>query len=165
MSIKKSIYIAVRDRILTNTAVKTSRLYNSQFVNMTEENTFAFPAAFIEFSELTYGSISEGSQDGNLKIRVYLGFDSLKTEDLALLDLMEAVNAALQGFAPVNGATPLNRVFEAQDINHDAVRVWLMDYETRFRDNSGHRNNKLIETTLTQLELLDDHDAPRLKEI
>jgi hypothetical protein len=162
MSVKKEIYIAVRDKILAETNVKTSRLFNSQFENMEGEASFTFPAAFIEFAAIPYVTNAEGGQEAEAMLRIHLGYDSLKTESLEVLDLMEAVHVALQRFTPVSDSSRLNRVFEGQDINHDAIAVWLMEYEFTFTDNSGHRNNKLIETTIGELEVLKDAKKPRL---
>tara|TARA_R110000796_G_scaffold74629_10_gene167833 strand:- start:827 stop:1327 length:501 start_codon:yes stop_codon:yes gene_type:complete len=165
MSVKKNSYIAIRDRILLETEVKTSRLYNSQFDNESQEATYTLPAAFIEFSELVYRSNAEGVQEVDARIRIYVGASSLKTEDLEVLDLLETVHASLQGFLAVPDSTPLDRVFEGQDVNHDAVTVWVMDYETRLTDTSGSRNNKLISIVLDEIEVDGEAEKPRLKQL
>jgi hypothetical protein len=163
MSIKKTVYQAIREKILEETGVKTSRLYNSQFDNLEEEATFTFPAAFIEFSQLDYSSNAEGTQEAATRIRIYLGYDSLKTEDLEILDLLEDVHKSLQGFSSANGTSPLNRVFEGQDINHGTIAVWVIDYETRILDSSGHRNNRLTSVNLEAIEVIGESEKPRLK--
>lgn len=165
MSIKKEVYRAVRDKLLTETGVETSRLYNSQFDNLDKENVFTFPAAFIEFAQLDYVSNAEGTQEGDARIRIYLGYDSLKTEDLDVLDLMEEVHLALQGFLAVENSTPLVRIYEGQDVNHDVVAVWLMDYTTKLTDTAGNRKNKLVKMQLDEICITPEAEKPRLKEL
>jgi hypothetical protein len=165
MSIKKSTYIAIRDRILLETGVKTSRLYNSQFDNEGQEATYTLPVAFIEFAELVYTSNAEGVQEIAARIRIHVGASSLKTEDLGVLDLLETVHASLQGFSAVPDSTPLDRVFEGQDVNHDNVTVWVMDYTTRLTDTSGARNNKLISIMLEVIDVDGEAEKPRLRPI
>jgi len=151
MSAKKELYRAIREIILNKTAVKHCRLYNSQFDNMEQEDTFLFPCAFVEFAQLDYVTKSEGLQEAEARIRIHVGFESLETEELDILDLMEDLHAELQGFNVTDLFTPLDRVFEGQDVNHDNVIVWLMDYETLLTDLSGHRNNKLVKTKIDEL--------------
>jgi hypothetical protein len=159
---KKGIYLSIKEEILQNTAANTVGLFNSQFDNQEQENTFAFPAAFIEFLELIYTNKGEGVQDCDATVRIHLGFDSLKTEDLRFFDFMEEVNLALQGFTPVEDSTPLNRFSEAQDPDHGVVGVYIIDYRLKFRDASTHRNKKLIKTENNTLELKGESSKPML---
>lgn len=151
MSAKKQLYKAVREVLLNKTGVEHCRLYNSQFDSMEQEDTFPFPCAFIEFAQLDYVTKSEGLQEAETRLRIYVGFESLATEELDILDLMEDIHGDLQGFHQDDLFTPLNRVFEGQDVNHDNVIVWIMDYETLLTDVSGHRNNKLVKTKIDEL--------------
>lgn len=167
MSSKKDLYIAVKERLIANTGVKHCRLYNSQFDEMDGEDTFEFPCAFVEFTQLQWLTKSEGYQEADAMIRIHVGFESVKTEELDILDLLEDIHSELQGFNDPAYFTPLDRAFEGQDTNHDNVIVWLLDYDTLLSDNAGNRNNKLVKTTIGDLCIerddTTDATAPRLQ--
>ena len=155
MSTKKDFYLAVRAQLET-TSLKHVRLYNSQFDEMDGENTFPFPCAFIEFTQLQWLTKSEGYQEADTVFRIHVGFESIKTEELVVLDLLEEIHAALQGLHDPEYFTPLDRGFEGQDTNHDNVIVWMLDYDTLLSDNAGNRNAKLVKTTITELQIDKD---------
>ncbi len=159
MSTKKDFYLAVKAKILDNTDVKHVRLYNSQFDEMDSENTFPFPCVFIEFSALDWITKSEGYQEAETTIKLHVGFESVKTEELEVFDLLEDIHEDLQGMHDPEYYTPLNRSFEGQDTNHDNVIVWQVDYDTLLSDNSGNRNNKLVETTIENLQTDKDPEV------
>lgn len=152
MSTKKDFYLAVRAKLEAIEGIKHVRLYNSQFDEMDNENTFPFPCVFIEFSALDWLTKSEGYQEAETTIKLHVGFESVKTEELEILDLLEDIHADLQGMHDPEYYTPLDRSFEGQDTNHDNVIVWQMDYDTLLSDNAGNRNNKLVKTTIENLQ-------------
>lgn len=162
MSAKKKLYLAVKERVLQNSSVKHCALFNNQFDNMSEENPFLFPCVFVEFSQLQYVTKSEGYQEADAVIRLHVGFESYKTEELEVLDLLDDLHEDLQGFHINDEFTPLDRNFEGQDTNHDNVIVWQMDYDTLLSDNSGNRNKKLTLTTIGDLEIDRISEKPRL---
>lgn len=164
MATTKDVYLGLKNRILDNTSAKTSGLYNSQFDNLEEENAFSFPAAFIEFVELEHITRAGGVQRVEAKIRLHIGYDSLKTEDLAIMDLLEELQNELQGYRPDVEGTPLNRVFKGQDINHGVIAVWLMDYDFSYIDYSGDRNRRLTETQLSEIDIVKKAAKPWLNE-
>ena len=165
MSAKKELYLAVKKTILDETSVKHCRLFNSQFDEMESEDTFAFPCAFIEFTQLQWLTKSEGYQEADTILRIHVGFESLETEELDILDLLEDIHSELQGYNVDNLFTPLDRNFEGQDTNHDNVIVWLMDYDTLLSDNAGNRNTKLVKTSISDLCIDRESGAPRLREL
>lgn len=165
MSTKKDFYLAVKKTILAETGVKHCRLYNSQFDEMDGEDTFPFPCAFIEFSTLDWKTKSEGYQEAETTIKIHVGFESVKTEELEILDLLEEIHAELQGKHDPLYYTPMDRTFEGQDTNHDNVIVWQVDYDTLLSDNAGNRNNKLVKTTIENLDASadDSTEATRVR--
>ena len=165
MSAKIETYNKIREKIIEETYIKHCLLYNSQFDNMNQEDTFPFPCSFIEFSQLNYITKQEGLQEAEAIIRIHVGDESLQREDLSIIEYMEEIHSSLQGYSADNLFTPLNRVFEGQDTNHDNVRVWVMDYETLIYDLSGHRNNKRIKTSIKDVCINVYPGKPWLKRI
>lgn len=178
MGAKKDYYLAVKAKLESigldpndNTVkpkIKHVRLYNSQFDEIDSENTFPFPCVFVEFTALDWLTKSEGYQEAETTIRLHVGFESVKTEELDVLDLLEDIQAELQGFHDPEYFTPMDRNFEQQDTNHDNVIVWMQDYNTLLSDNAGNRNNKLVKTQIGDLcidRVSDESTKPRLQEV
>jgi hypothetical protein len=171
MSLKKTIYLALKAKITaiketpsSDPTIKTCRLFNNQFAKLSEEATFEMPCVFIEYSQLDYTTKGQGVQEAEARIRFHIGYNSLKTEDLDLLDLLESFHKEIQGLTDQENFSPLNRVFEAQDIDHDQISVWVTDYETLILDSTAHTQNKLKEVTINELEITVDAESPFLKQ-
>lgn len=169
MSVKTDLYLAVKKRVLNTTGVKHFALFNSQFDNIEQEQLFPFPCVFLEFADLQYETVAKGGQKGDFILRLHVGFESVATEDLQLLELLEELHQKIQGFGNEGESEdgfflPMNRVSEAQDTNHDNITVWQVEYSSLVHDNSGHVNNGLIKTELTTLDVDLDPDTykPRL---
>lgn len=163
MSSKKDLYIALRHQIERLTSVKHVRLYNNQFQNMDKENTFAFPCVFIQFLDLNWSTETEGIQKGLATIRLHVGFETLAREDLGKFDVIDdEIHKYVEGFTGED-FTRLSRVNEEQDIDHDNVYVWLMDYSTEIIDCSGARRGKMTKTTVTGLNVNVNTDMENSK--
>lgn len=144
--------------------IKTFRLYNNQFVKEGVEKAFAFPALFLEFPTLEYSSKGESLQVGDAVIRFHLGFVSLKTEDRAIFELESKLYFHLQGFNVVNVSTPLDRKREIQDVDHDALIIWQIEFNTLITDNTANRKNKMnLLVGVPALELNVDAEGYFLK--
>lgn len=163
MSAKKDTYTAVRAALLAIATLKTVRLYNSQFLNLEKEATFELPAALVEFVQLSYTAKAKGIQEADTTVRIHVAYNSLLSEDTAILDIMDEIQGVLQGFTSTAPHGPLNRTNETQDINHDAVSVWTMDYTTLITDVSGCTDSDLVEATLNGFIITANASKPWLK--
>lgn len=167
MSAKKELYQAVKGVIEEKTCIRHCALYNSQFDKLEDEHAFYFPCVFIQFLEMSYETKQEGVQQSEVVLRLHIGVESLETEDLELFDIIEDVHSAVQGFFNKGGEdlfTPLARLSENQDTNHDNITVWIADYETVLHDSSAHRNNGLVEAKIDDIGLVELRrmEGPRL---
>lgn len=163
MSAKKDFYLAIRAK-LEATSVKHARLFNNQYNKIAQEKPFPFPAAFIQFLELDYTTRGDKSQDAETIVRLHVGYDSIKTEDLAVFDLLEEIHQVLQGLELSDDFTPLDRVHEEQDVDHDVISVWLVDYSFKLRDRSAARENTLIKTQLQDVGIEINAAKPWLRQ-
>lgn len=153
MSAKKDLYLAIKAKIKEKTCIKHVRLFNNQFENMEKEDTFAFPCVFVQFLNLDWSTETEGVQKGDTTIRLHVGFETLKTEDLEKFDIIDdQIHKYIEGLESED-FSKLSRTNEEQDVNHDNVYVWLMDYGTNLLDDSGARQGKMVKTTITGLEV------------
>lgn len=155
---KKDLYLDVRQRILDKVPeVKHVLLFNNQFDRDTEEEAFTYPCVFIEFLQLIHSGVASNQQKSDIQIRLHVGYESLKTEDLGLLDLVQSVHLAVQGFSG-QLFSGLQRIEERQDIDHDNVQVWQIDYETNLTDCVTDPKANLKSFTIANLEIDKDLD-------
>ncbi len=151
MSTKKEIYLAIKEQILAKTSIKHVRLFNSQFTNMEQESAFPFPCVFVQFLTLPWSTEVDGIQKADANIRLHVGFRSVNDEVLEMFDVIDdQIHRHIEGFEG-NCFGKMNRVNEEQDIEHDNVYVWLMDYATNVVDTSGSRRGKMTKTTLDKV--------------
>ncbi len=166
MAAKKDVYLAIREHILNHTKIKHVRLFNNQFEEMEREDTFPLPCVFIEFASLEWEQKSRGLQEGEAIIRFHVGLESVRTEELEMLDLIDQLHSVLQDFS-TDISTAMSRETETQDTDHDNVMIWIADYSTRITDESGLRRNKLISTNIETLDIevceTSEFTKPRLK--
>lgn len=164
MSAKKDFYLAIKTALGDAPSVKHVGLFNNQFNRIAEEKPFGFPAVFVQFLELDYFTRGDSSQDAETIARLHIGYDSLKTDDLAIFDLIDEIHGVIQGLTLNSLFTPLDRVHEEQDVDHDVISVWLADYAFKLRDNNGTRDSKLVKTSLTGVEVDISSAKPWLKQ-
>lgn len=131
--------------------IKTSALWNEQLNEEVEklEHAFNFPAVFIEFGDVVWIDKTDGLQEGQLLITLHQGFHVLEDEKITVLDDIDLIYRALQGFVnPLNPGcySKLKRVAERQPLNFGNVQDWEVDFMTTVTDTSGLRKNKLIPT-------------------
>lgn len=167
MSTKRKIYDAFNTLLKESGVVKTFKLFNNQYNNEATEKIFLYPSAFLEFASVPYITRPDGVQvaEGSI-LRLHIGFESLEDNDLEVLETLNAVFLALQGQRHDEGAFgALKRTNEAQDVDHDRVQVWQMDFETTICDDGDARINKLTKIDAPHtLEITVDADAPFLRQ-
>jgi len=155
---KKDLYLAVKGRILDQVkSIKHVLLYNNQFDRETVEEAFTYPNCFIEFVQMIHSGVTLNQQKSDIQIRVHIGFESLEKEDLTMFDLIQEVYVALQG---LDGDlfSALQRIEERQDIDHDNVIVWQLDFECNLTDCSSDPRANLDEVVIGTLEIGADLD-------
>ena len=89
-------------------------------------------------------------------MKIHVGLESIEKEELYVFDLLENIHTELQGFEVKGLFTALNRLSETQDINHDNVIVWSIDYESLLSDDSAHRSKKMSAIQLTDVNIITD---------
>ena len=123
------------------------QLWNNQVESLkgkdTEANimySFSLPALFIEFLNLETEQLGNGNQIyPNLIVRIHIlhrledAGDGTMEQNLAVLDLRNAVQLALQNFRPA-GASEFIRQKQEMDYHHNNVYHYIMDYGCTFID-------------------------------
>lgn len=147
MSAKLDIFNDIVTEIEKISDIQTVELWNSQLANEAVEIPVNFPAVYIEFAELAWTSTnlqpskvgSQGNinkeQKGELSLVIlHIAFSQLEDETISfpiISPIIDAVYFAIQGLGKDRDFySPLLRVAERQDTDHDRVIDWQMDFST-----------------------------------
>lgn len=167
MSAKLDIYNDIDTAlkgITTNNVrdIKHVAIWNNQIFNEAREKAYNFPAVFVEFTEMLWETRLAGSnagaiastgqteeQNGNITVILHVVFSTLKDETYSFPDvdaILDKVYFAIQNLQGANSDSysPLLRVAERQDIDHDRVIDWQVDFNIQRVVQEG-QNNKYTE--------------------
>jgi hypothetical protein len=154
-----AIYNALKARISTLQSLKYVALWNNQFEREDVNVPFNYPCCFIEFASADYIENLQGQQQGTLSIALHLGFESYKTEDTAVLQLKQDLNALVH-----NWSTPYNSRFlrrsEIQSVDHTNVQEFIITYTLQGFDYSASS----LPTTEALVTTLITNNAPQLED-
>lgn len=154
---KLILYDAMDAQIVAEVpAVKLVQLWNNQIDNEDDEEARIYPAVYIEFATIDWRELTKGCAEGDVSITVRTVIERLQTDDRTFLSVVDAVYKALQLFQGVE-FTPLNRVAERQDVDHDNCIVWETDFETKLVDTTADTDADKPTVTAT-LELTTELD-------
>jgi len=118
-------------------------LYNSQYDNDDKEDPYGARSAFIEFKEVEHVTENKGYQKSKYLITIHIGYETYKEvstkstsfTDVKALDFFDSVFACLQRFSlSCPDTSPLIRESERQDINHDNIIHWEIDFSFEAQD-------------------------------
>ena len=154
-----AIYNALKARIETLATLKYVALWNNQFEREDVNVPFNYPCCFIEFANADYIENLQGQQQGTLSIALHLGFESYKTEDTAVLQLKQDLNALVH-----NWSTPYNSRFlrrsEIQSADHTNIQEFIITYTLQGFDYSASS----LPTTEALVATLITNNAPQLED-
>jgi len=142
---KSIVFNEIKDQIAAEAPeFRKFGLWNNQFDNIDDENAFHFPAVFLEFSDLEFVNRSAGIQEMQGLITFHIGQEELDDKSIAILDLVDVVAKALNGFMTDTILVPLLRVNERQDPDHDQLIVWEMDFQLKAQDCTSSKYNDAV---------------------
>jgi hypothetical protein len=154
-----AIYNQLKARIETLATLKYVALWNNQFEREDVNVPFNYPCCFIEFASADYIENLQGQQQGTLSIALHLGFESYKTEDTAVLQLKQDLNALVH-----NWSTPYNSRFlrrnEIQSVDHTNIQEFIITYTLQGFDYSASS----LPTTEALVATLITNNAPQLED-
>jgi hypothetical protein len=136
---QKQLYIAVKTILESITGIKYVALWNNQFERENVNVSFNYPCCFIEFDNIGYKELLNGVQTVDMSVKIHLGFESYKNEDLDVLDLKQSVYHALHtlSFKDSNGtSSKLLRRAETQNFDHTNIQEYILDFACGGKDYS-----------------------------
>ena len=160
----KQLFTDIKARVQTNASIKHVALFNSQYTHEKEEKVFKFPAVFIEFSQMDFRGEGLGTEKMDAQITFHVCFRQL-TEDLSFMDTIQSVSKSLHKWSE-DYFTPLQRITEEMDTDHDNVFVWKLIFKTSVTDENSINTSDLVlindERTIEVVKILDiDNDVIR----
>lgn len=126
---RKQIFLAVANAIAEVPGVEYVDLWNNQVQMLNGGSTFPLNAVFIEFEAVEWKQQNMGARRGALAVRLHVitravvthGFkDTHIDEALALFDLLDAINAAMQG---LRGENFTGFMLTTSATNHDHTEL------------------------------------------
>ena len=98
-----------------------------------------------------------GYQQGDVTITVRVVVERYQTDDRTYLTLVDEIYQALHLYTTDN-FSPLKRIAERQDVDHENVIVWEVDYTTVLLDQQAYTERNFATLTETDLEVNTDVD-------
>lgn len=122
-------------------------LWNDQVNLLNGGSAFPVPAVFVEFEQIDWRQAQNGVRNGDVAVRLHIVTRSVPThghsdpampEALAVFDLIDAVNAAMQDLRGVN-FSGFMLTTSATNHNHAELVENVERYVTRAQDTSAMR--------------------------
>lgn len=126
---RKQIFKAIAETLAALPDVAFVDLWNNQVQNINGGSAFPFNAVFVEFETLEWKQQNRGARRGSLAVRLHVVTRAVAThghtdprinEALAVFDLLDAVNAAMQG---LRGPNFSGFMLTASATNHDHAEI------------------------------------------
>lgn len=108
---RKNVFKAIADAMAAVPGVAFVDIWNNQVQALNGGSAFPFAAVFIEFEALEWKQQNIGARRGSLAVRLHVVTRAVPThghrdpsinEALAVFDLLDAINAAMQGLRGEN---------------------------------------------------------------
>jgi hypothetical protein len=157
---KQFLYEAIKAQVKAKApSIKHILLFNNQFENERREDPIEYPNCFVELSQIFWTSQAQGQQVGDVDITIHIGLERYERESDTTWTTIQEVFLALQGFAVGVLFSPLNRIEEVQDTDHDNVIVWKLIFKTSLIECDSDTRAGLDETTIADLCILTNFDV------
>lgn len=149
MSAKLELYNAIKTKCLAmvdsedKTIVNTFGHFNNQFDRINEEIQFLFPAIYLEFSPIEWSTDVGVSQVNHSQqqraicdVILHIGVENKKDESDSFLEDIAIIDEIYNQLNGLNGTqfTPLVRISESDDVNHNNIRDWQVTYRCELHE-------------------------------
>jgi hypothetical protein len=147
---QQELYIALKAQLETITDLRYVGLWNNQYDHENDNVSFDYPNCFIEFTDIDYTELLQGVQKYHMHVRLHLGFESYKTEDIDILALKQAIQKKVHLFQE-GYHTKMLRRGEVPNYDHDNVQEYIITYSVSGKDYSAMPETKQATVTLVTL--------------
>jgi hypothetical protein len=127
-----------------------------QLENLDEEHPIPMPCILISFGRSEYITRGVGTQQGDMRIEITIGYESFSDSDGLSMDQDKAIEMwefndqvfmAMQGLS-ADLFSNMDRATEQDDINHDTILKTVQEYRCRVIDESAFAHRKYVDATV-----------------
>ena len=129
-----AVFNSLKSTLEAISGVQHVALWNNQIANENVETPFLYPAIFIQFTNDNFQELSKGIQLFDSVITLHICFESYETDDTAILTLKETVYRAVHKKTQTNTNSPMYRIAERENYDHNNIQVYEQDYRTTIKD-------------------------------
>lgn len=160
MSAISYIYSEIKTQLETVVGIGFVGKWNNQLENDSRERQFTYPCVLIEFGSVEWRNTDQVpsmgntsyQQKGNVEITIHTLFKSVDNSTDTFedhVDFCKLIWDSLTNFKatllddddePIGGFTPLQRVRDIDDSNHDTVRDWQTVYSSMIFEAANSQN-------------------------
>lgn len=150
---RKQIFKAIADAVAAVPGVAFVDLWNNQVRTLNGGSAFPFAAVFIEFEAVEWKQQNMAARRGSLAVRLHVVTRAVAThghndprmdEALAVFDLLDAVNAAMQGLRGPN-FSGFMLITSATNHDHDEIVENVERYVCGVQDTTAMRPVKAVQ--------------------
>jgi hypothetical protein len=154
------IYSEIKTQLETVVGIGFVGKWNNQLENDSRERQFTYPCVLIEFGSVEWRNTDQipslgntsYQQKGNVEITIHTLFKSVDNSSDTFedhVDFCKLIWDSLTNFKasllddddePIGGFTPLQRVRDIDDSNHDTVRDWQTVYSSMIFEAANSQN-------------------------
>jgi hypothetical protein len=126
------LYKAIKTHIQNNCpSVKHVALFNNQFEkanNEGAENSFPYPAVFVQFANVDFTQLQRGVQKVEQNVVLHIGVESYQADEIEFLTLKQDIYKQMTMFENGNFGK-LSRITEEYPTDHDNWLVVVQTYK------------------------------------
>lgn len=149
---RKQIFTAIADTLAALPGIKFVDLWNNQVQALNGGAAFALPAVFVEFEAIDWHQQNNRARRGSLAFRLHVVTRAVPThghtdprmsEALAVFDLLDGINAAMQG---LRGDKFSGVMLTTSATNHDHAEIVenVERYTCGVQDTTAMRPARLV---------------------
>ena len=134
---KKQVFLDIKGLIeIHSKYIKTVEMWNNQVdidENERRELPFSMPAVFVSFEEMEWqtGNNDKSQRTASCIIGIRVVIEDYLWNTAEYFKFVDAVNYALHG-RDTTHTTQLQRASETQDVDHDNLVIWQLNYQTSY---------------------------------
>ena len=148
---RKEIFTAVAEKLLTVPGITYVDLWNDNGAHFAGGSVFPLPSVFVEFETIEWHQQNNGARRADINVRLHIlsrakkGFhgsqDPAMAEALARFDLIDSINAAMQGLRGENFAGFMHTI-SATNHAHEEIVEDVECFRTSAQDLTAMRRDK-----------------------
>ena len=157
---RKQIFTAIADKLLTIPGIDYVDLWNDNGSHFAGGQVYPLPSVFVEFETIEWHQQNAGARRADINVRLHIlnrafagihgSQDPAMSEALARFDLIDSINAAMQGLRGENFAGFMHTI-SATNHAHDEIIEDVECFRTSAQDTTAMRHMARIDPPTLKL--------------